>query len=196
MGIMAFFLRFVVQILSAIILGLGLTAIALSTGSGLAAKRQNGWISWEQAGHINADPYTRAFIAKTGQLPIPGQIANTYYALSDNAYRRLHTSCTYRVESPAVAARWWSIAAYNHDGLIFSNDLNRYSFNASNSLIHFDGSFRIYLSQTPSPENWIPLGNSGPFILVFRLYRAELTEDKISESSDKLTLPIIKRVSC
>lgn len=193
---MTFFMRFVAQFLTAIIIGLGLTAITLSTGSGLAAKRKDGWISWANAGHISSDPYTRAFIAKTGQLPIPAQIVQTYFALNDNAYRRLHTACTYRIEGPAVEARWWSIAAYDHKGRLFENELGKYSFNASNSLIRFDGSFHIYLSQNPSPENWLPLGDNGPFLLVFRLHRIDRNEEEIDDDADAIKLPVIKRVSC
>ncbi len=192
---MVFFTRFVTYILIAIVAGLGLTALSLSTGSGLAAKRFDGWKSWKNAGHMDADPYTRAYIAKTGQLPMPPQIAQTYYALYDNAHRRLHTSCTYRVEGPPVSAKWWTIAAYDHKGTVFKNELGRYSFNAASSMIKFDGSFRIYLSQTVQPENWLPVGDNGPFVLVYRLYRKQLSEAQ-EKADGEVPLPLIKRVSC
>ncbi len=192
---MTFFLRFVVFIVVAILLGLGFTALSLSTSSGFAAKREGSWKSWKNAGHLKADPYTRAFVAKTGQLPLPPQIAQTYFALYDNAHRRLHTSCTYLVESPPVAAKWWTLAAYDYSGRVFKNPVERYSFNAESAMAKFEGGFHVYISKTPQPENWLPMGSNGPFILVYRLYRKQLTDDDIGEEKD-VPLPLIKRVSC
>lgn len=192
---MTFFLRFVTFILVAVLIGLGLTSISLSTGSGIAAQRHGGWKSWKNAGHINADPYTRAYIAKTGQLPLPPQIAQTYFSLYDNAHRRLHTSCTYIVESPAVRAKWWTLAAYNYNGQIFKNKYKRYSFNTGSAMLKLDGGFRVHLSETTQPENWLPMSDQGPFVLVYRLYRKELTDEQASAQND-VPLPLIKRVSC
>ncbi|GJM01774.1 MAG: membrane protein [Rhodomicrobium sp.] len=192
---MTFFMRFVTFILLAMVVGLGLTSISLSTGSGLAAKRLGGWKSWKSAGHQNADPYTRAYVAKTGQLPLPPQIAQTYFALYDNAHRRLHTSCSYLVESPAVEAKWWTLAVYDLNGKIFKNDVGRYSFNAGSAMTRFNGGFRVFLSQSPQPDNWLPIGEYGQFVLVYRLYRKELTDQQVSDEVD-VPLPLIKRVSC
>ena len=192
---MTFFVRFVAFIIIAIMLGLGITSLSLNTGSGVAATRHGGWKSWKNSGHLNADPYTRAYIAKTGQLPLPPQIAQTYFALYDNAHRRLHTSCTYLIESPAVEAKWWTLAVYDYNGKIFENPIKRYSFNAESAMIKFEGGFHIYLSQSPQPENWLPIGNQGPFVLVYRLYRKNLTDEKVTLEDD-VPLPLVKRISC
>lgn len=192
---MTFLMRFVTFILVGVVIGLGVTSISISTGSGLAAKRLGGWKSWKSAGHQNADPYTRAYVAKTGQLPLPPQIAQSYFALYDNAHRRLHTSCTYLIESPAVEAKWWTLALYDLNGQIIKNDLNRYSFNAASTMVRFNGGFRIFLSQTPQGENWLPMGNHGQFVLVYRLYRKQLTDEQVTKEDD-VPLPLIKRVSC
>lgn len=192
---MMFFLRFAAFVIVAIVLGLMMTSFSLSTGSGIAAVRQGGWKSWKNAGHVRADPYTRAYIAKTGQLPLPPQIAQTYFALYDNAHRRLHTSCSYLIESPAVEAKWWTLAVYDYDGKIFNNPHNRYSFNAESAMIKFDGGFHVYISQWPQPENWLPVGNHGPFILVYRLYRKTQSDEKVTDQTE-VPLPLIKRVSC
>lgn len=192
---MNFFLRFVAFVIVAIILGLAITSVSLSTGSGLAASRSGGWKSWKSAGHVLADPYTRAYIAKTGQLPLPPQIAQTYFALYDNAHRRLHSSCTYLVESPVVEAKWWTLAAYDYDGKITKNKFGRYSFNAENAMIKFEGGFHVYISQSPQPENWLPIGAQGPFVLVYRLYRKTQTDEQVSDAKD-VPLPLIKRISC
>jgi len=192
---MSFFMRFVAFVIVSIFLGLGLTSLSLSIGSGMATDRQGSWKSWKNSGHVNADPYTRAYIAKTGQLPLPPQIAQTYYALYDNAHRRLHTSCTYLIESPTVEAKWWTLAVYDYNGKIFENPLKRYSFNAESAMIRFQGGFNIYASQTPQPENWLPISKLGPFILVYRLYRKNATENQVT-SEDDVPLPLIKRMSC
>lgn len=192
---MTFFLRFVALVFSSIILGMILTSISLSTGSGFAAQYQDGWKSWKSAGHVKADPYTRAYIAKTGQLPLPPQLAQTYFALYDNAHRRLHSSCSYLIESPTVEAKWWTLGVYDYSGNIYENAYKRYSFNAESALIKFDGGFHIYVSQTPQPENWLPVGKQGPFVLVYRLYRKTLTDEKVALNKD-VPLPLIKRISC
>lgn len=188
-------MRFVAFVIIAIILGLAFTSFSLSTGSGLAASRAGGWKSWKDAGHVLADPYTRAYVAKTGQLPLPPQIAQTYFALYDNAHRRLHTSCTYVVESPAVEAKWWTLAVYDYNGKIFKNPFKRYSFNAENAMIRFEGGFHVYISQSPQPENWLPVGAEGPFVLVYRLYRKNLTDEQVGQDKE-VPLPLIKKVSC
>lgn len=78
---------------------------------------------------------------------------------------------------PPVKA-FWSLTAYNEEGFLIENALNRYALGSQKELVYNeDGSLDIYIqSSKPSAEqlqNWLPIAPEAPFNLMFRLYWPE-----------------------
>ncbi len=54
----------------AALVGLGSTYFALTRGAAFGALTIGSWTAWPKTGTIDADPYARATIARTGRLPM------------------------------------------------------------------------------------------------------------------------------
>jgi hypothetical protein len=78
---------------------------------------------------------------------------------------------------PPVRA-FWSVTAYDSDGYLIANELNRYALGDRDKLsFNADGSLDICLqSEAPAEDkrsNWLPIPSSGPFRITARLYWPE-----------------------
>lgn len=94
-------MAFVFQLVTVTVLALGLgfwsAFYAVERGIGFEAIKRGSWVSWAQAGLPDADPYTRATFARSGELPLVGGQSITFSASGDDAGEALRRECTYRV---------------------------------------------------------------------------------------------------
>ncbi len=162
----------------------GLKAVAVSNGP---------WRTWPAIASPTADPYTRAHFAEVGKLAVTSFEAVTYRAVNDSGGTPLDLDCTYEIESGALPSRWWSITAYDDSGHLIENPAERHSFNNTNLLRQPDGGFRITVSQTAQPGNWLPTRGGGAFRLLLRLYNPN---QDLTDNLDKTALPTIHRGTC
>lgn len=84
---------------------------------------------------------------------------------------RLHFS----VEQLPPVKAFWSLTAYDQDGFLIANPLNRYALGDRDPLtFNSDGSLDLYLQATEPAaalrSNWLPSTAQGPFLLNMRLY--------------------------
>jgi hypothetical protein len=80
-------------------------------------------------------------------------------------------------QTPPVRA-FWSVTAYDNDGYLIANPLNRYALGDRDPLVrNADGSLDLYLqSDEPAAArrgNWLPVPAQGPFRITARLYWPE-----------------------
>jgi len=68
----------------AAIFGLGLTQFALTRGTAFGAITIGAWTAWPKTGTTDIDPYARAAIARTGELPIGSGDGVAFFAASDD----------------------------------------------------------------------------------------------------------------
>jgi hypothetical protein len=78
---------------------------------------------------------------------------------------------------PPVRA-FWSITAYDQDGYLIANELDRYALGDRDPLkFNADGSLDLYVqAEAPAEElrtNWLPVPAQGPFRITARLYWPE-----------------------
>jgi hypothetical protein len=182
----------------ALILGIGSAWYMIERGSPLTTAVVGPWKSWLSEGNPNADPYTRAHLARSGRLPLTSTAARYFVANTDGRGGTLSSGCEYSIIGAPLNARWWSLAVYDEYGSLIANPSNRYSFNSEEALRRADGGFRINLARNARPENWLP-GGTGPdrnLVLVLRIYGSRDTDISGIGQVPPDRLPKIERVRC
>jgi len=137
-----------------------------------------GWEYTTRGGAYGVDYSYRAGIAKYALGMNLPQDAVYPSAATDSEGRPLDGNRRYRLRFehdnwPPVAA-FWSLTAYDKDGYLIPNPLNRQALGDRDALVKgADGSLTLYI-QADAPEveneaNWLPVARE-PFTLLLRLY--------------------------
>jgi hypothetical protein len=150
--------------------GLGLTQFALTRGTAFGAITIGAWTAWPKTGTADIDPYARAGIARTGELPVGSGDGVAFFTSSDEAGRTLDGRCTVTLSGTTPPARFWTITLYDLDGRLVANAANRFGFTSQEIARRADGSFEIVLSPRARPGNWLPTGGIDRYVVVLRLY--------------------------
>ena len=191
---MANFIKSVIVALTGVMLGLAATWLSIEKGHGFGAVRAGPWIGWPRAGSPSADPYARAAISRTGEVPLSLAEGLSFQAHEDSAGQPLQRNCVYTIEPPIPVARYWSLSVSTPDGAALSNDFDRSGITSSEIIRSGSGTFKIVMAQGVQPGNWLPLDSTGPFVLVLRLY-----DTPVSAATSALRasdMPAIKRGAC
>ncbi len=167
-------MRFVFYLLYAsaiaVSVGLGLSYYALTDGQIVGARQIGPWLAWPDTGGPYPDPYTRAYLARSGMLQLGTSEGLQFVAETDSDDQPLDRTCTYRVDGKTPVAALWTLFAIDEDGRNIA---------ASEALIYLDslhlnraadGSAVISVGPALSPGDWLEVGGSGPFRLVLNLY--------------------------
>jgi hypothetical protein len=167
-------LKIILGILVALVLGSGIgyssAILAYDRIADMRSVNNGPWQTNLSVGSEEASPYLRASIAEHGLLALNQSETIYFSAVKDESGHVFNGDNVYRIEGKAPDARWWSITAYGADDFLIPNELNRYSYSGNSVTYDKDGKFTIYLSKTPRPGNWLPLGNQKKFALSLRLY--------------------------
>jgi hypothetical protein len=192
------FFYFIVFSGLALIMGLGSANYLIDDGFALIVSRGGPWQAWVNAGSSAADPYTRAHIAVTGQLPITSASGLTYFAERDEDGSVLSSDCEYEIIARPFNAVWWTIAAFDEDGNLIPNKAGRHSFSSQSLTILSDGTQRIVLAPQARPGHWLPSGEDKYVTLVLRIIRPlALESDEGDEQQDQAeSLPQMRRTAC
>ena len=191
-----FLANFILFLALAVVIGLGSAWYALENGLPITTKSIGPWKIWFEAGRIDPDPYTRAYVARTGRLPITSTHALYYIAKTDQDGYRLTTNCEYELLGAPLEAEWWSIAIYDSYGNVFPNLANRYSYNSANTTRHENGKFNIVISQNARPGNWLPVSGDTQLMIMMRVLGAARKEESQAMVAMEQKLPVIKRGAC
>jgi hypothetical protein len=150
--------------------GLGATYLALSRGAAFGALTIGSWTAWPKTGTADADPYARATIARTGQLPVALGDGVSFTAQSDDSGKLLDGRCEIVLSGVTPAARFWTLTLYNAEGDLVTNSIERYGFSSQEIVRFADGSFEIVVAPRANPGNWLPTGGIERYALVLRFY--------------------------
>lgn len=178
----------------ATLVGLGATYLALTRGAAFGALRIGSWVAWPKTGTIDADPYARAAISRTGQLPIGVGDGVSFTAQADDDEKLLDGRCTVRVSGITPAARFWTVSLYNIEGHLVSNSLNRYGFTSQEIVRNSDGTFEVVVAPRASAGNWLPTGGVERYALVLRLY--DTAVGVATKAGREVPMPTIKTGDC
>ncbi|HEU4476652.1 MAG TPA: DUF1214 domain-containing protein, partial [Methyloceanibacter sp.] len=188
---------FIGTFIGALMLGIGSAWYMIERGSPLTTTKVGPWSGWVSEGNPNADPYTKAHVARSGRLPLTSTVARYFTARTDSSGWALSSSCEYVLEGGPINARWWSLAVYDEYGGLIENPSARHGFNSEEMLRHADGSYRVFLSRQARPENWLPSGTATQnLVLMLRVYNPRETDSSGVGRVPTERLPKIERKSC
>jgi hypothetical protein len=154
----------------AAIVGLGATWLALTRGVAFGAVPIGSWTAWPKTGTRDIDPYARATIARSGELPIGSGDGVAFVARRDASGRPLDGRCDALVSGITPQARFWTLTLYDPLGRLVGNAIDRQGFTSQEIVRHGDGSFDIVVAPRSRPGNWLPTNGVERYVLVMRLY--------------------------
>ena len=175
-------------------LGLGATWFALSQGTAFGAVRIGAWTAWPKNGSTDIDPYARALIARTGQLPIGSGDGVAFFARADDNGRALDGRCDVVVTGATPPARFWTLTLYDPDGRLVPNSVNRYGFTSQEIVRRSDGTFEIAIAPRARAGNWLPTGGIDRYVLMIRFYDAPVAV--ATRTGREAPMPSIVQGSC
>ncbi|MCX5512153.1 hypothetical protein C3941_08785 [Kaistia algarum] len=181
-----------IAIAVAAVLGFGSVMLVLDRDSLFGAVTRGEWTAWPESGSPNADPYSEAILARSGEVPLGNGEGLAFIADHDAQGRRLSGRCLYRIDGQTPLARLWTLTVYDREGHLMANPAGRTSFTSREILRREDGSFAIAVSSEVQPGNWLPVASDADLRLVLRLYDTPLTSSGIGDAA----LPAIKRGPC
>ena len=167
---MRLFLSSCLTLILAAAIGLGATWLTITRGVAFGALTVGAWTAWPKSGSIEIDPYARATIARTGELPIGAGDGVAFYAHTDDAGDALDGRCTFVIGGMTPAARYWTVTLYDPQGRLVANTIDRHGFTSAEIVRTTDGRFTITVGPRARPGNWLPSGGIERFVLVWRLY--------------------------
>jgi hypothetical protein len=195
-GLLKNFFCFLIFGAVSLVLGLGSANYMISDGFSLVVGQTGPWKAWVTAGGLAADPYTKAHIARSGDLPITSASGLTFFASTDSGGRELSSYCDYEIVARPLSALWWTIAVFDEDGKLIPNKAARHAFNSQSLTILPDGTQRINLAPEARPGHWLPSGEGHDLILVLRIIRPLNVQQQQETDINANAMPVIKRISC
>jgi len=174
--------------------GLGATYLALTRGAAFGALTIGSWTAWPKTGTADADPYARATIARTGQLPVALGDGVSFTAQADDSGKLLDGRCDIVLSGVTPAARFWTLTLYNAEGGLVANSTDRFGFSSQEIVRHADGSFEIVVAPRANPGNWLPTGGVERYSLVLRFYDTAVGVS--TKAGRELPMPAITNRSC
>jgi hypothetical protein len=152
------------------------------------------WTIWPREGARDADPYTRAWIARTGDLPLGLGEGLSFRAERDDHGRRLDGRCSYLLTGTLPAARAWTITLVTADGYLYANPAQRHGFTSAEVLREVDGRINIAVGHDVKTGDWLPAPLGKSFQLVMKLYDTPVAAVSGSLRAD--SLPALVREGC
>jgi hypothetical protein len=151
-------------------IGLGTTWMAVTKGTAYGGVTLGAWTAWPKVGTPGIDPYARAMIARSGELPVGSGDGVAFYARADDAGRTLDGRCDVMLSGITPQARYWTVTLYDPEGRLIANSVQRHGFTSQEIIRQADGTFEITAAPRARPGNWLPTGAVERYVLVLRLY--------------------------
>ncbi len=191
----------------------GVIALGLTGGFGSAwymltqadppgAIRAGVWVTWPRQGAMDADPYSRALIARQGLLPLGLGEGLALVARHDDAGEALRGGCSYRLGGRLPPARAWTLTLADRNGRLpvtqsaatQAPPWPRTGFTSAEVLRDEAGRIAITISPTLASGDWLPSPARGEFQLLLRLYDTPVAGS--ATALDKASLPSLVRQGC
>jgi len=174
--------------------GLGLTWTTATRGTDLGTLTIGAWTARPRTGTSEIDPYARASIARSGELPIGTGDGVTFTATTDDKKKPLDGRCDVVVSGVTPAARFWTLSLYDTKGRLVANTLQRYGFTSQEVVRNADGAFEIRIAARSRSGNWLPTSALERYVLMLRLYDTPV--GVATRTQKDAPMPAIATVGC
>ena len=177
----------------AALVGLGATWVALTQGQAFGGLSVGAWTAWPRHGTAGIDPYARAMVARSGELPVGSGDGLAFQARHDDNGAALDGRCDVVVSGITPQARYWTITLYDPDGGLVRNSVQRHGFTSHEIVRRANGTFEIIVGPRSRPGNWLPTGGAERYSLVLRLYDTPIG---VATRGREVTMPSVMRRGC
>jgi len=175
-------------------IGLGLTWTVLTRGTAYGGVTIGAWTAWPKNGTPGIDPYSRAMVARTGELPIGSGDGVAFYARTDDNGNLLDGRCDVALGGITPQARFWTLTLYDPEGRLVANSVQRQGFTSQEIVRKSDGTLEIAISPRARPGNWLPTGGIERYLLTLRLYDTPV--GVATRTGKDAPMPAVTRRSC
>ena len=176
--------------------GLGSAWYMIEAGSRLSTRTFGPWVTWPAAGRPDADPYTRAHIARNALLPLSSTAELTFRAKTDSRGALAHLGVRLRHRHGGVRAR--------PGGDLPSSTCRAGSSptpptgtpsTAARPCASWTAAPSITLARDARPGNWLPSGRSNRVVLVLTVQDAAWA-NAVHDGGAPKSMPDIVRTGC
>ncbi len=174
--------------------GLGVTWVTATRGVNIGTLTIGAWKARPRIGSSDIDPYARASVARSGELPVGTGDGIAFTATTDDAKRPLDGRCDVVVSGVTPAARFWTLTLYDPKGQLVANGMNRYGFTSQEIVRGSDGAFEVRITSRARAGNWLPTGGLDRYMLMLRLYDTPV--GVATRTQRDAPMPAIATVGC
>jgi hypothetical protein len=174
--------------------GLGTTLYALQGGTPFGAFKVGAWTAWPRTGTPDIDPYARAIIARSGELPMGAGDGIAFVATKDDDGATLDGRCDVTISGITPQARFWTLTLYDPEGRLVGNSLKRHGFSSQEVVRTSHGAIDISIAPRARAGNWLPSGGVERYMLVMRFYDSPI--GVASRTGRETPMPSVKVRSC
>ncbi len=185
--------KFLIFLLSSLIIGLGLTYYSLNDGKFIGTYHRNEWTAWPKVGAPNPDPYTRAFVALSNNLQLGRAEGVEFIAQRDDKGDILLRECNYILEGDTPVAALWTLRAVSIKKGLITPKGKKTNLQSRRLVRNNDGTFIIFIGKKLKSKNWLEISGNGPFELVLTFYDAPILA---GFGSKIIKMPSIKKMGC
>jgi hypothetical protein len=175
-------------------IGLGSTWYALTQNLAFGSLSLGAWMAFPRSGTPGIDPYARAAIARTGELPVGLGDGIAFTATEDDEGRALDGRCTVLVRGITPPARYFTVTLYTPSGALVANPLGRQGFTSQELIRDPTGAFDIIVSPRARPGNWLPSGAIERYVLMMRFYDTSL--GIATRAGREAPMPAVRTENC
>ena len=153
--------------------GLGSTYMTATRGTELGTLTIGAWTARPKSGSSEIDPYSRASIARSGELPIGTGDGIAFTATTDDNKKPLDGRCDVVVSGVTPAARFWTLTLFVRGS---------------------DGALELRVAARSRAGNWLPTGGIERYALMLRLYDTPV--GVATRTQRDAPMPSISTVNC
>ena len=145
----------------ATVVGVGATWMTATRGTDLGTLTIGAWTARPKTGTADVDPYSRASIARSGELPVGTGDGVAFLRDDRRSQAAARGRCDVVISGVTPAARFWTLTLYDQKGHLVANSLQRYGFTSQEIVRGADGTFEIRVASRSRAGNWLrPAGSS------------------------------------
>ncbi len=186
-------LRFVFSILLATLIGLVSAWYFVRSATSLDTIRVGQWRAWPNAGTEAWDPYSRANMAKAGELPLGSGEGLTFSTRHSSAGELLDARCSYQIAGQTPPARLWTLEVAGKP-VAGAADAGTIAAIGSDAIVRRpDDRFSINVGPRPATGSWLDSSNLSKIQIVLRLYD---TTARSAPFTANLELPLVTETGC